>query len=212
MEIRYGDYAYFPPQPPGMLVIWVLNSQTFIRVMQRKYFLWTMASNSLTDIEEHDIASQILKTILDCMPQLSYHGYAMREVSVNFTSLYDTNSFAIKCFSCLFSHRSRIYWILPKERKCVFPTYWSKNKLISEFCRTNPQELKCWSSFFVNYFLRYYLMMQHQPILKRVNGTHGLAHRPYQLLTDPYHCCVYKHRRQDERQPPQSSCPVPICT
>ena len=28
--------------------------------------------------------------------------------------------------------------------------------------------------------MRYYLMMQHQPIVKRVNGTHEWAHRPYQ--------------------------------
>ena len=47
---------------------------------------------------------------------------------------------------------------------------------MTEFHRTNPQELKCWSTFFVNYFLRYYLMMQHQPIVKRVNGTHEWAH------------------------------------
>ena len=57
-----------------------------------------------------------------------------------------------------------------------------KNQLISEFRRTNPLELKCWSTFCVNYFLRYYLIMQHQPIVKRVNGTHEWAHRPYQLL------------------------------
>ena len=57
-----------------------------------------------------------------------------------------------------------------------------KNKWISEFRRKNPQELKCWSTFCVNYFLRYYSMMQHQPIVKRVNGTHEWAHRPYQLL------------------------------
>ena len=64
----------------------------------------------------------------------------------------------------------------------------------------------------VNYFLRYYLMMQHQPIVKRVNGTHEWAHRPYQPLSAPYHCCQYKHRWLDERQPPQTSWPVPICT
>ena len=87
-----------------------------------------------------------------------------------------------------------------------------KNKWISEFRRTNPWELKCLSTFCVDYFLRYYLMMQHQPIMKRVNGTHELANRPYQLLSAPYHCCLYKHRRQDERQPLQSSWPVPICT
>ena len=55
---------------------------------------------------------------------VSYHGYAMREVSVNSTSLYETNYFSIKRFSCFFSHRSRIYWFLPEETKCVFPTYW----------------------------------------------------------------------------------------
>ena len=87
-----------------------------------------------------------------------------------------------------------------------------KNKWISEFCRTNPQELKCWSTFCVNYFPRYYSMMQYQPVVKIVNGTHEWAHRPYQLLSAPYHCCLYKHRQQDERQPPQSSWSVPICT
>ena len=86
------------------------------------------------------------------------------------------------------------------------------NKWISEFRRTNPPELKCWSTFCVYYFLRYYLMMQHEPIVKRVNGTHEWAHRSYQLLSTPYHCCLYKHRRQYERQPIQSSWPVPICT
>ena len=93
-----------------------------------------------------------------------------------------------------------------------FPNILVKNKWIFEFRRTNPQELKCWSAFCVNYFLRYYLMMQHQPLVKRVNGTHEWAHRPYQLLSAPYHCCLYKHRRQDVRQPLQSSWPVPICT
>ena len=57
-----------------------------------------------------------------------------------------------------------------------------KNKWISEFHRTNHQELKCWSTFCVNYFMGYYLMMQHQPVVKRVKGTHEWAHRPYQLL------------------------------
>ena len=87
-----------------------------------------------------------------------------------------------------------------------------KTKWISEFHRTNPEDLKCWSTFYVNHFLRYYLMMQHQPIVKRVNGTHEWAHRPYQPLSASYHCCLYKHRRLDERQPPQTSWRVPICT
>ena len=53
-------------------------------------------------------------------------------------------------------------------------------------------------------------MIQHQPIVKRVNGTHEWAHRPYQPLSAPYHRCLYKHRRLDERQPPQTSWPVSI--
>ena len=67
--------------------------------------------------------------------RLSYHGYAMREVTLNSTSLYETNKFSIKGFSCLFSHHSPIYWFLPEEAKCVFPTYLYKNKWISEFHR-----------------------------------------------------------------------------
>ena len=34
--------------------------------------MWTMTSNSLTENEEHDIPSQIVKTIFDCMPQLFF--------------------------------------------------------------------------------------------------------------------------------------------
>ena len=59
----------------------------------------------------------------------------MREVTLNSTSLYETNKFSIKGFSCLFSHHSPIYWFLPEEAKCVFPTYLYKNKWISEFHR-----------------------------------------------------------------------------
>ena len=36
------------------------------------YFLWTVTSNSWTQNEEHDIPAQILKTILDRMPQLVF--------------------------------------------------------------------------------------------------------------------------------------------
>ena len=64
----------------------------------------------------------------------------------------------------------------------AFSQHIGKKKWIFEFRRTNHQELKCWSTFCVNYFLRYYLLMQHQPIVKRVNETHEWAHRPYQLL------------------------------
>ena len=81
-----------------------------------------------------------------------------------------------------------------------------KNKWLSEFHKTNHKEFKCWSSFYVNYFLRYYLMMQLQPIVKRVYGANEWACSPNQLLI------LYKHKRQDETQSPQSSWPVPICT
>ena len=159
-------------------------------------------------VKNHLRNSQLTERLIRLYSEKStYHGFAMREVSVNSTSLYETNSFSIKGFSSLFSHRSHIYWFLPEETKCVFPTW---NKWISEFCRTNPQGLKCWSTLCVNYFLRYYLMMQHQPIAKRVNGTHEWAHMPYQLLITA--ACTNTGRRQDERQPLQSSWLVPICT
>ena len=113
----------------------------------------------------------------------------------------------------LFVQSPQSYSLIIAWRNLMFfPNILVKNKWISEFRRTNHQELKCWSTFCVNYFLRYYLIMKHQPIVKRVNGTHEWANRPYQLLSAPYHCCLYKHRRQDESQPPQSSWPVPICT
>ena len=146
-------------------------------------------------------------TLRNCTLRNPYYGFAMREVSVNSTPLYETNQFSIKGFSCLFSHRSHIYWFLPEGTKSVFPTYRSRNECISEFRRANSRELKCWSTFCVYYFLRFYLMMQHQPTVKRVNGTNEWAHRPYQLLSAPYHCCLYKHR-----QSLQSSWPVPIYT
>ena len=61
--IRSGDYAKFPPQPPGSLVMWGTEWPKFNIVKQGKYFLWTTTSNSLTGNEEHGIPSQILKTI-----------------------------------------------------------------------------------------------------------------------------------------------------
>ena len=102
---------------------------------------------------------------------------------------------------------SRIYWFLPEETKCVSQHI---GKETNEYLNFAEQEMKRWSSFCVNYFLRYYLMMQHQPIVQRVNGALKWAHVPYQLISTSYHCCLYKHRRQDERQPPQSSWPVPF--
>ena len=47
----------------------------------------------------------------------------------------------------------------------------------------NRKELKYSFNSCVNYFLRYYLMMQHQPIVKRVNGVHEWAHSPISSLS-----------------------------
>ena len=46
-------------------------------------------------------------------------------------------------------------------------------------------------NFCVNFFLRYYLMMQQ--LVKRVHGAHESAHKPYQLLSGLYHCCLNKN-------------------
>ena len=48
------------------------NGEKFNRVMQRKYFLWTMTSNSLTENEEHDIPSQSLKTTFELHPSIIF--------------------------------------------------------------------------------------------------------------------------------------------
>ena len=41
--IGSGDYAYFPPQPPGSLVI-----SDSVGLYKENTFLWAMTSNSLT--------------------------------------------------------------------------------------------------------------------------------------------------------------------
>ena len=64
----------------------------------------------------------------------------------------------------------------------VFSKYIGKKKPNEYLTSAEQITSWCWSTFCVNYFLRYYLMMQHQPVVKRVNGTPEWAHRPYQLL------------------------------
>ena len=126
----------------------------------------------------------------------SYHGFV---VSLNSTTLYEINYVQSKA-SVVCSVTAAIFIdFCLKKLNVFFPTYWLKNKWISEFYRTNPKELKCWSTFCVDYFLRYFLIMQHQTIVKTVNETHEWAHRPYQLPWAPSHGCLYKHRRQDTK-------------
>ena len=69
-----------------------------------------------------------------------YHGYAVSEVSMSSTYLYETNQFSI--FSCLFSHHSYIYWFLPEETKCVFPTYWQKRQVNIWFPQNKSQGIQ----------------------------------------------------------------------
>ena len=92
---------------------------------------------------------------------------------------------SIKGFSCLFRHLFRFYWLLLDETKCFFQHIGKITKWISELNRKNPLELKGSSRFYVNYFLRYHLMMQHQPIVKksmeRMGEQTGLT-SSYQLL------------------------------
>ena len=45
--IGSGEYASFPPQPPGLLVSWGYSGQKCNTVIQEKYILWTIASNFL---------------------------------------------------------------------------------------------------------------------------------------------------------------------
>ena len=59
---------------------------------------------------------------------------------------------------------------------------------------------------FLCYFLRYYLMMQHQPTVKRVNGTHEWAHRPYQLLITAA-CTNTGGKMKDSRHRAADRCP-----
>ena len=47
-----------------------------------------------------------------------------------------------------------------------------KLNVFSQHIGTKTNEYLKITSFCVNYFLRYYLMMQNQPIVKRVNGVH----------------------------------------
>ena len=60
LRIWSGDFAQFPPQPPGLLVMWGTEWTKFDRVIQGKMFLWKITSNSLTANEKHDIPSQII--------------------------------------------------------------------------------------------------------------------------------------------------------
>ena len=123
----------------------------------------------------------------------------MREVSVNSTSLHETNEFSTKGFSCLFSHRSHIHWFLPEETKCVFPTYWYKIKWISEFRRTNPQELKCWSTWWCSINLLW------KELMVRMSEHTGLI-SSYQLLIAAA-CTSTGGKMKDSRHRADDRCP-----
>ena len=56
---------------PSDFGVQIMAIHIFNRVMEYMHFLLTMTSNS-QHIKTQDIPSQILKTILDCIPQLSF--------------------------------------------------------------------------------------------------------------------------------------------
>ena len=80
----------------------------------------------------------------------------------------------------LFVQSPQPYLLIFAWRNQVFSQHIGEKT--NEYLNSTEQIPRNWSTFYVNYFLRYYLMMQHQPIVKRVNCTHEWAHRPYQLL------------------------------
>ena len=83
------------------------------------------------------------------------HTMDLREVSVNSTSLYEIINFQSKAsYVCSVTAAIFIEFCL-KKLNAFFQHIGEKNYWISEFRRTNPQALKCWSTFCVNYFLRY---------------------------------------------------------
>ena len=47
-----------------------------------------------------------------------------KNLSGFYLSVWNQLVFNQRLQSCLFSHHSCIYWFLPEETKCVFPTYW----------------------------------------------------------------------------------------
>ena len=66
------------------------------------------------------------------------------ERSLNEFYLYmKPNSFPSKAsIVVFFSHHSRIYWFLPEETKCVFPTSWSKT---NEYLNSAKQITRNWN-------------------------------------------------------------------
>ena len=83
-------------------------------------------------------------------------------------------------------------------------------KKTNKYLNSEVQIIGNWnvnSSFCVNYFLRYYLKMQHQPIVKRVNGAHKWAHRPYQLLITAA-CTNTGHKMKGSRPRAADQCPL----
>ena len=140
---------------------------------------------------------------------LEYREYAMKEFSMNSTSPYETNQFSTKGFSCLFSHHSLIHWFFPEEINVISQHIGQK---ANEYLNSAKQITSNWNVNHISMLNTSWDITQHQPIVKRVNGVHEWAHRQYQLLSAPYHCCLYKYRGQDEKQPPQSCWPVSICT
>ena len=52
--------------------------------------------------------------------------------------------------------------------------------------------------------------MHHQTIVKIVNGANEWAHRPYRLISAPYHCYLYKHSSKMKSNSPRTADRLPF--
>ena len=86
-------------------------------------------------------------------------------------------------------------------------------KKINEYLNSTEQITRNWNANLVSVLITsWYITQQCSINLLWKESMDEWAHRPYQLLSAPYHCCLNKHRRQDERLSLQNSWLVSICT
>ena len=85
----------------------------------------------------------------------------------------------------------------------VFSQHFGKKQ--NEYLNSAEQIPRKWNVDQLSVLITSWDITQWRSINLLCNGTHEWAHRPYQLLSAPYHCYLYKRRPKDERQPLQSS-------
>ena len=118
--------------------------------------------------------------------ETAYQGYAMREVSLNSTFLYETSTHKSKGFDCLFIHNSLKY------------CFWLKKLILFSHIE-----------MLMKFLHQIYCEMSHlsklcQPIVVRVNGAVNLANGPYLLLSSG--CCTNTDTRMKGGHWPVAVC------